>query len=188
MSRETCRREEQPMETRSRFGSGFAHFRHGFNETGLFGDECLAELIDRYPREHYVVTTMTETGGERVWRNGGFGGLGGNAVLEAIRHGRLWLCLRRLEVNDPQIGHLVDDAFTMLEKANPDLLTGRRSSSLLISSPGARVHYHADIPMVALWHIRDRKRVWLYDAHDKRHLPDEVLERVVLRETEEDIP
>ena len=70
------------METRSRFGSGFAHFRHGFNETGLFGDECLAELIDRYPREHYVMTTMTETRGERVWRNGGFGGLGGNAVLE----------------------------------------------------------------------------------------------------------
>ena len=56
------------------------------------------------------------------------------------------------------------------------------------SSPGAWVHYHADIPMVALWRIRGPKRVWLYDAHDKRHLLDEVLERVVLRETEEDIP
>ena len=42
--------------------------------------------------------------------------------------------------------------------------------------------------MVALWRIRGPKRVWLYDAHDKRHLLDEVLERVVLRETEEDIP
>lgn len=101
MPRETGRGDERPMETRTHFGSGFAHFRHGFNETGLFDDECLAELIDRYPREHYVFTTMTETGGERIWRNGGFGGLGGHAVLEAIRRGRLWLCQASRGQDDP---------------------------------------------------------------------------------------
>lgn len=171
-----------------KFGRGLVHFRHGFNETGLFGDEQLADLIDGYPREYYMITTMTEAGGKAVWRNGDFDRASGKEVLAAIREGRLWLCLRRLDLIAPAYQQLVDNAFQQAELLDPMLKTSQHKSSLLISSPGARVLYHADIPMVALWHIRGRKRLWLYDAENPRHLPDTVLEGVILRETEEEIP
>ena len=170
------------------FGSGLAHFRHGFNETGLFSDEKLAALIDRYPREYYMITTMTGEGAAAEWRNGDFDRASGETVLKAIRAGRLWLCLRRLDIVAPEYEELVNAGFAEAERLNPGLRTMQRKSSMLISSPGARVLYHADIPMVALWHVRGRKRLWLYDAENKTQLPDEVLEGVVLRETEEEIP
>ena len=173
---------------RSAFGSGFAHFQHKFDQSGLFTDEKLAALIDRYPREYYMLTTMTRVGDKPVWRNGDFNGATGHEVLEAIRNGRLWLCLRRLDIVAPEIAELVDQGFEDIEAQSPALKTSRRVSSLLISSPEARVLYHADIPMVSLWHIRGRKRVWLYDADNADHLPDRVLEGIVLRETEEEIP
>ncbi|MDA7945947.1 MAG: cupin-like domain-containing protein [Hyphomicrobiaceae bacterium] len=169
------------------FGSGLSHFRHGFNESGLFTDKKLAELIDSYPREYYMITTMSGAGERPEWRNGDFNGASGKFVLNAIRSGQLWLCLRRLDLVAPEIDTLVNDAFGEIEARNPELKTSRRRSSLLISSPGARVLYHSDIPMVALWHVRGRKRVWLYDADNPVHLPDETLEGVVLRETEEEI-
>ena len=173
---------------RTAFGTDFAHFKHKFNQSGQFTDAELAKLIDRYPREFYMLTTMTLVGDKPVWRNGDFNGASGREVLEAIRNGRFWLCLRRLDIVAPEIAELIDQGFEDIEAGNPTLKTTRRVSSLLISSPGARVLYHADIPMVSLWHIRGRKRVWLYDADNPEHLPNPVLEGIVLRETEEEIP
>ena len=120
---------------RSAFGCGFAHFKHKFNETGLFTDEKLAALIDRYPREYYMLTTMTRVGDKPVWRNGDFNGASGQQVLDAIRDGRLWLCLRRLDIVAPEIAELVDRGFEDIEAGDTDLKTSRRVSSLLISSP-----------------------------------------------------
>ena len=170
------------------FGRDLVHYKHNFQESGLFSDDALASLIEDYPREYYMITTMNEQGGRRVWRNGDFNGASGKQVLEAILAGRLWLCLRRLDVVAPEYEALVKGGFKAVEADDADLATSRHKSSMLISSPGARVHYHADIPMVALWHIRGKKRVWLYDADDAEQLPDETLEGVILRETEEEIP
>ena len=169
------------------FGHGLSRCRHNFADTGLFSDEKLAALIDRYPREYYMITTTTETGGILEWHNGDFNGASGAFVLKAVREGRLWLCLRRLDLVAPEYEALVNQAFQQVEAENPGFSSSRRTSSLLISSPGARVLYHADIPMVALWHVRGRKRFWLYDADNKTHLPDDVLEGVILRESEEEI-
>ncbi|MEM9030827.1 MAG: hypothetical protein AAGC70_20900, partial [Pseudomonadota bacterium] len=138
--------------------------------------------------EYYMITTMDESGDRVAWRNGDLNGASGDFTLNAIREGCLWLCLRRFDLIAPEYDALVNDAFADAEARNPDLRTSRRKSSLLISSPGARVLYHSDIPMIALWHVRGRKRVWLYDAANPKHLPDEVLEGVILRETEEEIP
>ena len=170
------------------FGRDLVHFQHNFQDSGLFTDAKLAELIGKYPREYYMITTMSEEGGKRIWRNGDFDDASGAQVLDAILAGKLWLCLRRLDLVAPEYEKLVSDVFEAAEEKDPALSTSRRKSSLLISSPGACVHYHSDIPMVALWHIRGRKRVWLYDAQNPEHLPDETLEGVILRETEEEIP
>lgn len=177
-----------PANDGARFGTGFTNFQHGLLESGLFTDEKLAELIERYPREFYMITTITGPEDAPEWRNGDLNGVSGQYVLDAVRQGRLWLCLRRFDVVAPEYDRLMDDVFAEAERLNPVLKTFKRKSSLLISSPGARVLYHADIPMVALWHVRGRKRVWLYDANSPKHLPDDVLEGVILRETEEEIP
>ncbi len=177
-----------PDDNAHALGSGFVHFRHNLLESGLFSDEKLAELIERYPREFYMITTMTGQDEAPEWRNGDLAGASGEFVLDAIRNGRLWLCLRRFDLVAPAYDDLVKSAFAEAERKNNVLSTFRHKSSLLISSPGARVLYHSDIPMVALWHLRGKKRIWLYDETSPKHLPDEVLEGVILRETEEEIP
>ena len=40
--------------------------------------------------------------------------------------------------------------------------------------------------MIALWHLRGRKKVWVWDAKDKNVLPDRTMEGIILRESEED--
>ena len=169
------------------FGKGQVSIQHNLNDSGLFTDDALAELIDRYPREFYMLNTMTKVGEEKVWRSGDKGNLSGKEIIKAIHDGQVWMCLRRFDVVAPAYHKLIDDSFEELEEGNPELKTFKRESSLLISSPTARVFYHTDIPFICLWHLRGKKRVWLYDAENKTHLPDETLEGVILRETEEEV-
>jgi hypothetical protein len=49
---------------------------------------------------------------------------------------------------------------------------------VLISSPQALVYYHADAPANMLWHVRGRKRIWIYPAMDERYLQRESLEDI----------
>ena len=168
------------------FGEEQTRLNHRFSESGLFDDNNIARLIENYPRAHYNVTTMNRSGQNTYWRDGDFGELSGHQVLEAIRNGHLWLNLRRLEDNAPEIGKLVSQAMAEIAAAKPGYNTFRQNTGLLISSPGAKVHCHADIPMIALWHLRGRKRIWVWDAEDKILLPDEALEAIILREQEED--
>ncbi len=177
-----------PKHNSEGLGTKITGFEHNFLESGLFSDEKLVALIENYPREHYVFTTMTAKGDKPEWFNGDFNNVSGEFILEAIKKGRFWLNLRRFDLNAPEYADLVNTGFVRMNKANSSFHTSRHHSSLLISSPGARVLYHADVPMVALWHVRGKKKIWIYDADNKEHLPDEVLESIVLRETEEEIP
>lgn len=169
------------------FGHELSQFQHNFAESGLFTDEKLAELIERYPREYYMINTMTAQGDKPEWRSGEINNISGEKVLQALTDGRIWLALRRFDVVCPEYDELVHQAFADMEALQPGLKTFKHNSSMLISSPGARVLYHADIPYVCLFHVRGRKKLWLYDADNKTHLPDRTLEGVVLRETEEEI-
>lgn len=167
------------------FGRDLVSVKHNMLDSGLFTDDALADLIDRYPREYFMFDTMIVDGARQVWRHGDPSDLSGKEILEAIKNGKFWMNLRRFDVVAQQYDKLVNNAFEELEATTPGLKTSRRSSSLLISSPGARVLYHADIPMICLWHLRGKKRVWIYDAKNKQHLPDESREAIILRETEE---
>jgi len=178
---------EASAESIENFGSGLSHFNHNFAASGLFTDEKLAELIERYPREYYMLNTMTAQGDKPEWRSGEINNISGEKVLQALTDGRIWLALRRFDVVCPEYDELVHQAFSEMEQLKPGLKTFNHKSTMLISSPGARVLYHADIPYVCLFHVRGRKKLWLYDAENKNHLPDKTLEGVILRETEEEI-
>lgn len=178
---------EASDEAVANFGHGLSHFQHNFADSGLFTDEKLAQLIERYPREYYMINTMTAQGDKPEWRSGEINNVSGDKVLQALTEGRIWLALRRFDLVCPEYEALVSDAFAEMEALQPGLRTFKHNSSMLISSPGARVLYHADIPYVCLFHVRGRKKLWLYDAENKTHLPDRTLEGVILRETEEEI-
>ncbi len=77
--------------------------------------------------------------------------------------------------------------FGELEAATPGLKTFKHDLGLLISSPNAHVSYHLDVAPVALWHIRGRKRMWVY-PRQAPFVTEEQLERIVLRESAEQFP
>ncbi len=171
-----------------RFSLGTVHARHRFEQSGLFSDDALAELIDGYPAEHFEInTSIDHADGSQEWRHGTIGARTGSEVLEAVRNGKLWINLQHLETVAPRYHALVKRAFAEIEDRNPRFRAMRHNTGLLISSPQARVLYHCDIPVIALWHIRGRKRLWLYPDTEEL-LPMTEREKVVLRETEEEIP
>jgi hypothetical protein len=59
-----------------------------------------------------------------------------------------------------------------------DVLPGTPHCSLLISSPGAMVDYHANPGPNILWHVRGNKRVWIYPAGNQRFLDRTLVEDI----------
>lgn len=161
---------------------------HSLHEHPLFTDEALADLIDGYPRKDYslVVPGKQGEGQHAQWREGDFGGLSGKEVLQAISEGFLWLNLRNLPRNDEGFRRLADEIKGEMEER-----TGQKirtfEMTLLITSPGAQTYYHLDVPGQSLWHIRGKKRAYLYPTTPP-YLKPEDLEKVVMQRQEEEIP
>ena len=162
--------------------------QHGVHERPLFSDDGLAELIDRFPREALVLYTMNDDPriGHREFRLGSPGNLTGHEILEAVARGRLWLNLRKANLHMPAYANLCEELFDALDARVPGLKTFKRDCGVLISSPGARVFYHLDIPMVTLWQIRGTKTFHVYPTGTP-YARDEQIEAIILRETEEEI-
>ena len=170
------------------FSKGTVTARHHFAETGLFEDDVLAELIETYPSEHLSIHTTTPNArGTLTWRHGTMKGRTGAEVLEATKHGQLWINLQHMETAATRYHDLVARAFGEIEDLNPGFRHMKHNTGLLISSPRARVLYHSDMSPIALWHVRGEKRLWLYPDTEEFISPLS-REQVVLKETEEDIP
>jgi len=162
-------------------------YRHDLAQSELFSEDALIALIDRYPPEALEVFTMgydPTVFGE--WYLGRREGMDGKALMQAVRNGRLWLNLRRVNHSDKAIGELCDRIFAEIaEKTGVSAL--KKDLGLLISSPNAHVVYHLDMPMVMLWQIRGIKRVCLYPV-DAGFFSDAQIEGIALRESDENLP
>ncbi len=162
--------------------------RHRIIESGVFADQNLARIIDHHPPQDFSINTMGQDTNTFEWREGDRGTLSGAELLEMVRSHRFWINCRKMLKHHPEVREIVDDIYDELEDSVPGFQALERSANLLISSPGALVHYHVDVPVNMLWHIRGRKRVWIYPHFDERFLPREVAERVCAGEYSEDIP
>jgi len=167
-------------------------FTHNIADSELFTEEALIALIDRYPREAVEVFTMgydpTIFGewylGRKTTRDGRE--LDGRALMEAVKHGRLWLNLRRVNHSDPAVGELCERIFAeVAEQTGTHNL--KTDLGLLVSSPNAHVVYHLDMPMVMLWQIRGEKTVYLYPP-ETGLFTDRQIEGIALRESDENLP
>lgn len=169
------------------WGRYTVQLEHTLHEHELFTNEALMDLIDRYPREFYHLITMGQPGAPKsYWREGEKGDSSGADVFEAIASGRLWINMRRVGDVDKRYGDLLDEMFEEAREHVPDFETYKRDMGILVSSPGAQVYYHCDIPGQSLWQVRGRKKVYLY-PNTAPFLPEPEMEKVILGETEEEI-
>lgn len=164
------------------------HAKHDLHQSGLFDDDNLIRLFDRHPQVDFGINTMSTSNNTFGWREGDRNGVASATLLELLHRGHLWVNLRNVRDHHPEIRRAIDAIYDELEAHNPAFRADQRSANLLISSPGAIVYYHIDVPVNMLWHIRGRKRVWVYPPFDTRFAPQEVVEKICAAEMTEDAP
>eukprot|EP00439_Symbiodinium_sp_Y106_P088057 s1_g593.t1 len=179
--------ENLSQDVANTWGEETAHLRHTLADTNLFSDDVLAGLIECMPQAISPINTMAGSGHDAAsWVYCDRSGLSGHEVLEAIKRGRLWINMQKLEEHDDRFATLLDDMYTELEAAIPGFRPHRKSLGLLISSPGAQVFYHADVPGQSLWQVRGEKRIRIYPATEPFLRPSD-LENIIRGVTEEEI-
>ncbi|MEM7812134.1 MAG: cupin-like domain-containing protein [Planctomycetota bacterium] len=160
---------------------------HRLDDSGLYTDESLARLIDAVPREMLGFSAMGTDPENYVWGEADVDGFDGATLLEAVKRGRFWLTVRKVMEVAPDHAAAVDELYDALENLCPGFEATRRSANILISSPTAMVYYHVDVPQNILWHVRGRKRVYVYpDWRDD--VPEDLYEAVLDADREEDVP
>ena len=173
---------------RARFLNRPVTFAHRLADSGLVEDAALERLLDRYPAELYDITQYSyDADAQFSLRTGVRGRADGAALLDAIKAGRVWVNLRRAGVHYPELGALVRAAFAELEGHNPGFRVAGVYGQLILSSPGNQVPYHADPTGVVLFHLRGRKRMWVYPA-EEAFVPQAHMEKIALLETTEELP
>jgi hypothetical protein len=162
--------------------------RHRLAETGLFTDDALAAVLDSHPPEHLSVNTMGKTKDRFDWREGDRNGVPGAELVRMVRDGHLWVNVRRVLDFHPEIAAEVHGVMDALEAGAAHFRAEQRTANLLLSSPGAWVPYHVDMPVNMLWHLRGKKRVWVYPHFDNRFATPRMLEKVCSGEWSEEVP
>lgn len=163
-------------------------FRHGLVETGLVDDGALVAVLEQYPDELVDINLFDfdDASGGNL-RTGKRGALNGAQVLEAVKRGRVWVQLRGVQQHYPALGRAVRSAFREIAAQAPGFRPVNVDGQLILSAPGAKVPYHADAAGVILFHMRGRKRVWVY-PNGETHLPQAAMEKIAMRATTEDLP
>jgi len=152
---------------------------HNLHQSELFTDAALIDLLDHFPRENlYALTMGTDPTRPDENRLALHEGVTGAELLRAVKNGRLWLNVTRVDRADLRYRALIDELYAQLAAQAPDFAPDFSQGTLLISSPHALVYYHADGPASLLWHIRGRKRIWVYPALDERYMKRELMEDI----------
>lgn len=176
---------------RTRYRGPIAQARvhpHALVEQGFAGDRALAEVLDRYPAELFDINLYDyDAEGQVSLRTGARGRLSGAELLEAIKQGRLWVNLREVETGWPELWRAAMMEFRTIQAAYRGMKAVTNAGQLILSSPAARVPYHFDAAGVVLFHMRGRKRLFVYPG-DEAHLPERCMEQVVARQTTEELP
>jgi hypothetical protein len=179
------------MTTRTRYPGPITEAEvhpHSLIDQGFATDEALAAMLDRYPAELFDINLYDyDDEGQVSLRTGARGRLDGAELLAAIQQGRLWVNLREVETGWPELWAAAMGEFRKVQATYPGMRAVRNAGQLILSSPKARVPYHFDPAGVILFHMRGRKRIFVYPG-DEAHLPERNMEQVVTRQTTEELP
>jgi hypothetical protein len=173
---------------RAVFGAAPLLARHNLHQSPLFSDESLIDLLDRHPRDLvYAIATGTDPAHQEN-RLALHDGVSGRGLLDAVKRGRFWLNVTRVNWIDARFRQLIDELYAQLARMVPGFAPQKTQGSVVISSPQAVVYLHADAPPNILWHVRGRKRIWIYPALDERFLPQQDLEDILASARHEYLP
>ena len=173
----------------AKFQKDIITFKHNLNATGLFTDESLITLLEKHPSNQLDVCTMGGSDDPKYpnrFRTGDFRGAGGKTLLDAAKAGKVWINLRKGMNLHPEYKAVLDQMYGGIAQK-----TGNKAfnanGGILISSPIARVPYHFDKTETILWHVRGKKRIYLYPQTEK-FIPDHAYEETMLSEMDDDLP
>jgi len=164
-------------------------FDHNLASTGLFTDEALIDLLERHPSDKMDVCTMGRSDHPlypNKFRTGDFRDASGKTLLDAAKAGAVWINLRQaMNIHDDYKSALDSMYGELSEKTGNKAFNPR--GGILISSPVARVPYHFDKTETILWHVRGKKRIYLYPQTQK-FISDSSYESVISNALEDDLP
>ena len=177
-------------ENRKNYGKQVMVVEHSLNETGLFTDEALANMLDEHPN-HLIdfqhIPDNPDYPDQQVTVD--FSGADGKTMVEAAKSStRVWINVREVMNRHPKYRPILDQLHKEMEEftgKNKDRRNCR--GGILISSATAATPYHADPTMTHLWHVRGHKKAWVYPRTED-FMTDEAYEAIVLGEVDEDVP
>ena len=171
----------------AKFQKDIFKVKHRLNETGLFTDEALAELLDKHPKDKLDVCARGDHPiFEFKFRTGDVRDVDGATLIDAVKNGSIWMNLRKAMNIHPEYKAVLDEMYSEVAKAAGQKPLNPRGG-ILISSPTAKVPYHFDATETILWHVRGHKRMYLYPETEE-FLNDKDYEALMFRETEDYLP
>lgn len=164
-------------------------FDHNLESTGLFTDEALIALLEKHPSTQLDVCAM---GGDthelfpNKMRTGDFRNVDGKTILAAVKSGQIWVNVRQAMNIHPEYKAVLDQMYGGIANNTGNKAYNARGG-ILISSPAAKVPYHFDKTETILWHVRGKKRMYLYPLTPK-FISDIAYENAVMDEIDDDLP
>jgi len=127
------------------FGTEVVKYTHLLAATGRFTHHALEQLIEIYPPAHLGIRAMIEEVPDTHRLEGVLGNASSLEAIAAIDRGMMWVNVRRVMEWSLQYRRVLDSVFNERERLVSGLRMCKRSIGVLISSPGARVPYHANM-------------------------------------------
>ncbi len=164
-------------------------FDHDLESTGLFSDDALITLLDKHPSQFLDVCSMDEASDPEFpnrFLTGDFRGIKGETLLAAAKAGRIWINVRKAMNIHPEYKAVLNQMYKELADK-----TGNKAfnanGGILISSPISQTPYHFDKTQTLLWHIRGKKRIYIYPLTQK-YISDENYEAIITNALMDDLP
>jgi hypothetical protein len=171
------------------FGSEIVAAKHHLQDLNLFSDDGLVHFLEAQPRHSLQAFTMgSDPTKYKEWHSVDTAGISAKDILTAVARGKLWLNIHRVHLFHKEYRDLLEEIYAELSTLCPALRTVNRNATLIISSPRALVYYHVDAQPNLLWHIRGKKRLWLYPANDRTLIDQELMEDIFASFADEEIP
>jgi len=144
--------------------------RHRVHELPWFSDESLLQLLENHPRTKMRVFASGTDPEKRAedWQPVDTEGASAADILQAVRVGRMWVNMQRIDAVDPRFRDLGNRLYAEIaERCSHFQPLWTNRAFLFISSPNAMVYLHADYQPNMLWHIRGNKTIWIYPAYNE---------------------
>jgi len=164
--------------------------QHSYHQSELFSDEALLELLDKYPRQWLQCYTMgSNPENHNEWMPVHIAESSGQEIMAALKKGRIWINAINIDHYKKDYAELIAAIYKKIDENCPNINNVKTSfSALLISSPKIQVYYHLDPDPNMLWHLKGRKKVWVYPPHDDRFTPQHYVEEIIGEERHENMP